>query len=183
MAQQIKILSHDNTAIINKTGVGSLVVNGSMEYFKGMLNVNEGSMVVNSVLGASDIVVASGAKLTLGDNTNIILYGCSITVEDGATLELGSNSTITVNLEEDFTGSTNLFNIADSANLAQNGESITLAGVEELITVTYNGQTLDNSQWSLDAQTGKLTVVPEPSTYAMIFGAIALGFVAYRRRK
>ena len=27
------------------------------------------------------------------------------------------------------------------------------------------------------------TVSPEPSTYAMIFGAIALGFVAYRRRK
>jgi hypothetical protein len=27
------------------------------------------------------------------------------------------------------------------------------------------------------------TVVPEPSTYAAIFGAIALGFVAYRRRK
>ena len=25
--------------------------------------------------------------------------------------------------------------------------------------------------------------IPEPSTYAMIFGAIALGFVAYRRRK
>ncbi len=28
-----------------------------------------------------------------------------------------------------------------------------------------------------------MTVVPEPSTYAMIFGAIALAFVAYRRRK
>lgn len=26
-------------------------------------------------------------------------------------------------------------------------------------------------------------VIPEPSTYAMIFGAMALGFVAYRRRK
>ena len=26
-------------------------------------------------------------------------------------------------------------------------------------------------------------VIPEPSTYAMIFGALALGFVAYRRRK
>ena len=25
--------------------------------------------------------------------------------------------------------------------------------------------------------------IPEPSTYAMIFGALALGFVAYRRRK
>ncbi len=28
-----------------------------------------------------------------------------------------------------------------------------------------------------------LTIIPEPSTYAMIFGALALGFVVYRRRK
>ena len=31
--------------------------------------------------------------------------------------------------------------------------------------------------------TASATAVPEPSTYAVIFGAIALGFVAYRRRK
>ena len=31
--------------------------------------------------------------------------------------------------------------------------------------------------------TNVYTYIPEPSTYAMIFGAIALGFVAYRRRK
>ena len=30
---------------------------------------------------------------------------------------------------------------------------------------------------------GSISAIPEPSTYAMIFGAIALGFVAYRRRK
>ncbi len=30
--------------------------------------------------------------------------------------------------------------------------------------------------------TGSKVAVPEPSTYAMIFGAIALGFVVYRRR-
>ena len=29
---------------------------------------------------------------------------------------------------------------------------------------------------------GKWAVIPEPSTYAIIFGAIALGFVAYRRK-
>ena len=28
-----------------------------------------------------------------------------------------------------------------------------------------------------------VTAVPEPSTYAVVFGALALGFVAYRRRK
>jgi len=169
---------------INKTGAGSLVVNSSMEYFKGMLNVNEGSMIVNSTLGASDIIIASGATLTLGDDTDIILYGCSITLEDGATLELGANSTITVNLEEDFTGTTNLFTLAEGATLSQEGESVTLASLQDNMTVTYNGQTLDNSQWSFDAETGELkAAVPEPSTYAMIFGAIALGFIAYRRRK
>ena len=33
------------------------------------------------------------------------------------------------------------------------------------------------------SQDGWISAVPEPSTYAMIFGAIALGFVAYRRAK
>ena len=37
---------------------------------------------------------------------------------------------------------------------------------------------LENGFWSLT-----YNAIPEPSTYAMIFGAIALGFVAYRRRK
>lgn len=39
---------------------------------------------------------------------------------------------------------------------------------------------LDTSYFTL-SQT--VTAVPEPSTYAVIFGALALGFVAYRRRK
>ena len=178
------IASSNNHATINKIGVGSLVVNSSMEYFTGTLNVNEGSMIVNSTLGASDIVIASGATLTLGDDTDIILYGCSITLEDGATLELGANSTITVNLEEDFTGTTNLFTLAEGATLSQEGESVTLASLQDNMTVTYNGQTLDKSQWSFDTETGELkAAVPEPSTYAMSFGAIALGFIAYRRRK
>ena len=45
-----------------------------------------------------------------------------------------------------------------------------------------NGASLpaNNLQFTM---TGTTAAVPEPSTYAMIFGAIALGFVAYRRRK
>ncbi|MBO5781027.1 MAG: PEP-CTERM sorting domain-containing protein, partial [Opitutales bacterium] len=169
---------------INKLGTGALIINGSMEYFTGVLDVQEGSMTVNSVLGASDIIVAGGAVLALGENADIILHGCSITVEEGGSLELGANTSITVNLEQDFAGSTNLFTIADGANLTQNGETVTLAELEENMTVTYNGEVLDNSQWSFDSITGKLTAsVPEPSTYAAIFGALALAFAAYRRRK
>lgn len=180
----IASLGESATASIIKTGEGSLIVNGSMEYFTGVLDVQEGSMTVNSVLGASDIIVAGGAVLALGENADIILHGCSITVEEGGSLELGANTSITVNLEQDFAGSTNLFTIADGANLTQNGETVTLAELEENMTVTYNGEVLDNSQWSFDSITGKLTAsVPEPSTYAAIFGALALAFAAYRRRK
>ena len=179
-------IAGDSSSIINKVGAGALIVNGSMEYYKGVLNVNEGSMAVNSVLGASDIVVASGATLTLGDNADIILYGCSITLAEGATLALGANSNIIVNLEEDFTGTTSLFNIADGAVLTQDGESVSLSGLEDNITVTYNGVELDESRWSIDATTGQLVAnvaVPEPAEWAMILGALALGIAIYRRRK
>ncbi len=180
-------IAGDSQAVINKLGEGSLIVNSSMEFFKGELNVNEGVMSVTSeILGASDIVVKSGASLLLGDGTNIVLYSCSITLEEGATLELGENSTITVNLGEDFTGTTTLISVADGAILTQGGESVSLAGLQEKMTVTYMGETLDDSQWAFDAETGKLissVAVPEPAEWAMILGALALGFVVYRRRK
>ncbi len=183
-ADSISSVKQGSVTIV-KTGAGDLIVNGSMEYYSGVLEVQQGNMVVNSTLGASDIIIASNAKLTLGADTNIILYGCSITVENGGTLELGSNTHITVNLEEDFTGTASLFNIAEDASLSQDGETITLAGLEENITVTYNGQTLDKSEWSFDAETGTITssVVPEPAEWATIFSVIILGFVIYRRRK
>ena len=46
-----------------------------------------------------------------------------------------------------------------------------------------NGNVVDDSQWSFDATTGKLTSsIPEPTTYAGILGVLALAFVAYRRK-
>ena len=39
---------------------------------------------------------------------------------------------------------------------------------------------LDNSYTTLSKS---VLAVPEPSTYAVIFGAIALGLAVYRRRK
>ena len=40
----------------------------------------------------------------------------------------------------------------------------------------------DYQDYYVDSITGLITI-PEPSTYAVIFGAIVLGFVVYRRRK
>lgn len=115
-----------------------------------------------------------------------MIFSCSITVEEGATLNLGKNTNIVVNLTEDSNGSTNLFNV--QGTLTQDGvdgdTSVVLAGLQDNITVTYNGEVLDNSDWAFDAETGKLVAnVPEAAEVAAIFGAIALAFIAYRRRK
>lgn len=47
----------------------------------------------------------------------------------------------------------------------------------QMITVALGGSVADSL-----GQAALQTPIPEPSTYAAIFGALALGFVAYRRR-
>ena len=60
-------------------------------------------------------------------------------------------------------------------SLSQNSVSDVFALLDSV-----GGGTIDSKYLTLSST---VTVVPEPSTYAVIFGAIALGFVAYRRRK
>ena len=64
------IASDDTNNIINKNGKGEVVVNSSMEFYKGTLNVNEGNMTVNNKLGASRVVIANGASLSAKINGN-----------------------------------------------------------------------------------------------------------------
>ncbi len=57
------------------------------------------------------------------------------------------------------------------------------ANAVELVTIsgdTFNGTSRFN--FSFD-NLAAVSAIPEPSTYAAIFGALALGFVAYRRRQ
>ncbi|MBO5782330.1 MAG: PEP-CTERM sorting domain-containing protein [Opitutales bacterium] len=67
-------------------------------------------------------------------------------------------------------------------------ETITLAGnsIENLLT-SENLTVLDKESGILFdvsiSDSGIITLVPESSTYAAIFGALALAFAAYRRRK
>lgn len=57
-----------------------------------------------------------------------------------------------------------------------------------ILAPVFGNESKEGGSLGFNASSGRLNVtaaaaVPEPSTYAMIFGAIALGFVAYRRRK
>ena len=59
--------------------------------------------------------------------------------------------------------------------------SVDISNLNGMASATYNFTPTSNGLYDNFAITG--TVVPEPSTYAAILGALALAFVAYRRRK
>jgi autotransporter-associated beta strand protein len=112
------IASENSTAIINKTGAGSLVVNSSMQYFTGALNVNDGTMEANKGLGAKAINIANGAILGLQINGNNTLSNSSLVFTNNGTLILTSKVGLA---EGDYTVSV--------ANIADYGTTKTYGGI------------------------------------------------------
>lgn len=63
------------------------------------------------------------------------------------------------------------------------GPLVSASSVTSLSQGTYLMQIQLSGQSDQRAAIDDLTMVPEPSTYAALFGILALGFVAWRRRK
>ncbi|WP_269540912.1 PEP-CTERM sorting domain-containing protein [Cerasicoccus fimbriatus] len=158
---------------INKTGAGLISFQGTAgaNTFSGGLNVSNGSVFVekDGALGTGDVRVEQSAI----DSTAALSIGSSVTdgIDDAALLFLGS----------------------DSGNFATISLS---AGVNETIGGLYFDNVLQasgtwgatgsgaaniNDDWF--AGSGMLTVVPEPSTYALGIASLALIVVMVRRRK
>ena len=101
----------------------------------------------------SDSEVSGGAKITVDDALNIYI----------------SDSTSASDLVLDL------------------GESIVLSAESQAnISILHEDRSLfDGAEFAYDPETNSFAIsnVPEPSTYAAIFGVMALAFAAYRRRK
>ena len=118
-----------------------------------------------------------------------IVTGGEIVIEDGASLEISEGVTLTLTDTVEFVVADGVSDISQVLSLGENS-TIVMAGCtddEAMSAFTNLFKTEDGSSLSF-ANSESFTViggvaVPEPSTYAAIFGAIALGFVAYRRRK
>lgn len=82
------IASDDTKNIINKNGKGEVVVNSSMEFYKGTLNVNEGNMIVNNKLGASRVSIANGASLSAKVNGDGTFTNSALNFSNDGTLNL-----------------------------------------------------------------------------------------------
>ncbi len=176
---------------------GTILVSGGSE-----LNITS-NLSKTSVQGGyeepvSDIIIAGDSKVSVAGDVKLD----SVNLTDGTLLAnsistksliVGENSAIT--LAEDGTlGFDNLEVIVDDAlvegqefdlNSVLSGDlGIVLSSIEvDEQIVIGNGTNKFSATVTEDGFALIGTKIPEPSTYAMILGAITFGFVAYRRRK
>ena len=193
--------------IIFKNGAQAVSGNGvlydsvSITYVESEIKLTiegAGTKVDGAVLGANRVVImtvsdsatwsSTGAsvmdKLIL-DNANVeftlTTQGDAITAGDMSTSGM---SDITIDFSNDF-----LNEITDGFMFDTDTAIIIGSGEKGNINYIIAGQNKDGSTWDVtDNHDGTYTisninVVPEPATYAVIFGAMALALAAYRRRK
>lgn len=137
--------------------------------------------------------IMAGKTLTIADNSEIIFNvdvasdNTKILLNSGSTLAFGTDSKVTINLdgvispEDSYT-----FSVIEAATDA------CISGADAIskdnLVLNVNGEAYDSDKWgfNFDPTTGALTInvnVPEPATVAAIFGAVALAFAVYRRRR
>ncbi|MBE6413266.1 MAG: hypothetical protein E7035_01780 [Verrucomicrobiaceae bacterium] len=111
-----------------------------------------------------------GATLTIDLNENALALG-GITVQNGEIFYLILDDFInkSLSVDEDKT-----FSLQDVQASYKTDDIDNYMYIDDLEWITENGRSYLYS--------ASLAAIPEPAEWAMIFGAIALGFVAYRRR-
>jgi len=188
---------------VNQRGSGTTTLTG-LNTYTGATNILDGTLALGdgaSLSGTTAITVASGAIFDVSALTGDFTLGAGQTLTGGGTilgdLAFGAGSIVLFSLGGyDFDALTvdGDLTYAGALTLSLVNGFTLLAGDElQLFDVTgdYNGAfssiTFTNAALggSFNYATGTLTVsaVPEPSTYAVIFGVLALGFVIWRRRR
>ena len=193
-----------NTAEATSIGATKIYIGTDSQTYSGTVSSSvvgdEVYISKNSVLTTNSISYSrDGSKLYVDDNASVIFTGgmsytrgqewnvsssANISVIDNKTVKLDFDSNFTLNilLAEDF-DSTSL-NLSDIFE-----DTITFSGTMDetnFSLLDHNGNKLEGFELTKD-ETGAYIinniVVPEPAAYAAIFGALALAFAAYRRRK
>lgn len=138
----------------------------------------------SSIASGSNIFVGSGCSFNIDGELETTK---TITVASDATIDANSISfeKLQVSFSKDLSeGSDENFNFADIFGENAGIVLSALEGGKEFTVIDANG----NEYAAEFDETGGGVIhiggqIPEPSTYAAIFGALALAFAAYRRRK
>ncbi|MBW8782917.1 MAG: autotransporter-associated beta strand repeat-containing protein [Verrucomicrobia bacterium] len=172
---------------VTKVGSGTWTLSGANTY-TGATTINAGTLALSAAnaLAAGSTIKLGGGTLNLGGFsqaafTNALTMTASSTIDFGShvtglTLTFGDSQSAT------WTGNLTLLNFTvgtDNLNFTSIGGGITGAQLAQINLAGYNATGFDGS----GNVTFTVSAIPEPTTYAAIFGALALGVVALRRRR
>ena len=168
-------------SFINIKKGGTLEVTNSISSKTDDFNV-AGTLILGKLTSAdfSGKVTFDGGKLVLGSDVNFagglaLVDGTTMTVDLGEN-KMTVNSLTGENVGIDFLSATDIvdgFLVENITEDAIKAIKVTMNGLDAIVDYKEYGST----GYYINVQ------IPEPSTYAMILGALAIAFVAYRRRK
>ena len=184
--------------VLTKSGAGSLTLSAA-NGFTGATTVSAGTLLLNETgsLASTAYGVASGAVMDVSAKTSYSLAGVGLTLGAGA----GSNGffnagsaalTFGGGLTVNFTTLTPdaSYNLLDFGSQSGDFSSVALTGTFSGGLVLSSADTWTGSfggyDWTFSETTGVLSavsVIPEPSSVALLVGLIGLGSAATRRRR
>jgi autotransporter-associated beta strand protein len=187
---------------LTKQGAGTLTLSGTNTYTGGT-TLSAGTLALGSSgsLASTAYTIANGAILNTSAKTSYDLTGIATTIGVGASTAgqftgpsgaLTFGGTLALNFSTSALTNGQTYTLFSFGSETGNFNSVTATGI---ITDTFSRSgniwtNADQSTWllSLDQSTGVLTVtasaIPEPATYAAIFGGLVLiGTVIRRRRR
>ncbi len=160
----------------------------------GTLTINKENAFSYGNVGTTLMLVGDKSYMELNASQSFnrmdIRYNSKIKFSDGVTLNFRGidiyNSSPKVDIVlEDFSN-TNSICFGSASGLSLTDGVLTVSNSTKSVDYTFKdkaGEIMKNLV--LDTATNTLTLasIPEPSTYAAVFGALALGLALYRRRK
>ena len=148
-----------------------------------VLTLEEGAIL--EIMAGKTLTVANNSEIIF--NVDVASDNTKILLNSGSTLAFGADSKVTINLDGVISPDDSYtFSVIEAAADA------CISGADAIskdnLVLNVNGEAYDSDKWgfNFDPTTGALTInvnVPEPATVAAIFGAVALAFAVYRRRR
>ena len=150
---------------------------------KNEISVDSGAKIKANKVSASDIFVGSHSSLAATTSMKVENL-LSVASDSTVSAEDISFEKLQISFLEDFSSGSDVnFNLADIFDENAGIVLSALEGGKEFTVIDANG---NEYAAEFDETGGVIHIggqIPEPSTYAAIFGALALAFAAYRRRK
>ena len=186
---------------------GTLIVDGNSSGVAGNVTIASGATLGGSGTIGGATTIQSGATLAAGNSPGVLTFNDNLTlsagsdtvmeitgttrdsqydgIDVGGLLTYGGALTIT-STAEIADGTYDLFGIngtegGDFATVVLSG----LAYSDDVFSLSSDMWTaiVGSKTYSFSQITGDLTVVPEPETFALLGGLLALGYVMVRRRR